>query len=31
MILGQAEQVWSTLIYSRIHEALEGSSEEEDE
>jgi len=31
LILGQAEQIWSTLIYSRIHEALEGSSEEEDE
>ena len=24
LILGQAEQIWSVLIYSRIHEALEG-------
>ena len=24
LILGQAEQLWSVLIYSRIHEALEG-------
>ena len=31
LILGQAELIWSVLIYSRIHGALEGSSEEEDE
>ena len=32
LILSQAEQIWSVLIYSRIHEALEGetASEEDD-
>ena len=31
LILSQAEQIWSALIYSRIHEALEGSAEVEDD
>jgi len=31
LILGQAEQIWSVLIYSRIHESLEGSVDEEEE
>ena len=31
LILGQAEQIWSVLIYSRIHEALEGSVDDEEE
>ena len=31
LVLGQAEQLWSTLIYSRIHEALEGDTSEKDD
>lgn len=31
LILGQAELIWSALIYGRIHEALEGSVEDEEE
>jgi len=31
LILSQAEQIWSALIYSRIHEALEGSTKDDEE
>ena len=31
LVLSQSELIWSALIYSRIHEALEGSTEEDKE